>query len=40
MTPATLIRTAYRNLDNNPKLGERFYFDMTYGLGMRKQALA
>ena len=34
MTPATLIRTAYRNLDNNRKVGERLVLDMTYGLGM------
>jgi uncharacterized protein (TIGR03435 family) len=34
MTPATLILTAFRKLDNNPKVGERLVLDMTYGLGM------
>jgi uncharacterized protein (TIGR03435 family) len=34
MTPATLIRSAFRQLNNNRAPGEDLVFDMTYGLGM------
>jgi len=34
MTPATLIRTAFRKLNNNGTPGDNLVFDMTYGLGM------
>jgi uncharacterized protein (TIGR03435 family) len=33
MTPATLIRIAYRKLNNNGGRGENLFFDTTYGLG-------
>ena len=34
MTAATLVRTAFRNLYNNPGVGDELWFDLTAGLGM------